>query len=181
NTRAISELLGITTDAAEKRLQRARQTLGKRMEEALGETIERQKPLPAAVKNATHAIIAAPVAWKPIATSTTGFAVSIIWFLTSWKLIAAMFVVVALLAGGVFFRSGRHATPIRETENRSVKTHSASSKTETTESDVTANQGFWQRLSASLSSSKSGPTIRVIADGDSSKTVAGAKVTILSG
>ena len=97
NTRAIAELISISIPAAEKRLQRARQSLGTRMEAALNETMESRGPSTRSVERTAQAVIAAPVMWK---TVTTGGAIGVTGNVTSvvgsWKSIAVLSGVIAL-------------------------------------------------------------------------------------
>ena len=70
STRDIAQLLEISTDAAEKRLQRARDTLGRKLVDQLGPAFAPHRPAKDRVSRVMSAVVVAPVSWQ--ATTTGG-------------------------------------------------------------------------------------------------------------
>ncbi|HUW62708.1 MAG TPA: sigma-70 family RNA polymerase sigma factor [Candidatus Bathyarchaeia archaeon] len=100
--REIAALLEITPDAAAKRVQRARDELGRRLTDLLGEELEEVKADALRGDRIMVAIVAAPVAWKASAAGAAAAATAagVATGAGAAKLAAAITVVVALLVGG---------------------------------------------------------------------------------
>ncbi|HUW62709.1 MAG TPA: sigma-70 family RNA polymerase sigma factor, partial [Candidatus Bathyarchaeia archaeon] len=72
--REIAALLEITPDAAAKRIQRAREELGRRLTDLLGAEIKEVMPDARRTQRITAAVLATPVAWKASAAGASGAA-----------------------------------------------------------------------------------------------------------
>ncbi|MCC6696882.1 MAG: sigma-70 family RNA polymerase sigma factor [Candidatus Hydrogenedentes bacterium] len=102
NTRDLATQLDISPDAAEKRLQRARQQLGERMSDHLDEALKPHLPSRDKAQRTAQAVLAVPVVWNaaqiaPLAGA--GAAASGVWPLSAYVLLAA----VAALSGLTWF------------------------------------------------------------------------------
>ncbi|NUM55329.1 MAG: sigma-70 family RNA polymerase sigma factor [Candidatus Hydrogenedentes bacterium] len=183
NTRAISELLSMSVSAAEKRLQRARHTLGARMEAALGTVLGTKLPHQESIERTVKLIVVVPVAWTAVTgTSAASIVASAVTLLGAWKALA----VVALIAVTYFTfhyfthkESDSFATVVNESASEfdapptsPVKSGAADIRPANVESNSDS------ALHQDRKSKRSGPVIRVIADDDPNKPVDGAKVTI---
>ncbi|MCC6487939.1 MAG: sigma-70 family RNA polymerase sigma factor [Candidatus Hydrogenedentes bacterium] len=102
NTRDLAAQLDISPDAAEKRLQRARQQLGERISDKLGDALGPVLPSRDKAQRAAQAVLAVPVMWDaahiaPLAGA--GAAASGVWPLSAYVLLAA----VAAMSGLTWF------------------------------------------------------------------------------
>ncbi len=186
NTRAIAELLSISVPAAEKRLQRARQSLGTRMEAALNETMDHHRHRDRAVQQTALAVIACPVTWKPIAAPAAGIAGTAASILYSWKTIVAL-VAIGLIGGGYFLRDGfspappaipiHPATQIAET---GLTTGEIVKPVSTVTKPAETKPGFFQVLARAIGRGPTGPTIHVVSVEDETKPIEGAQIAIFN-
>lgn len=72
NTRDIAQLLEISTNAAEKRLQRARDALGRKLVDQLGSALAPYRLGKEGASRVMAAIVAVPVPWATVATVSSG-------------------------------------------------------------------------------------------------------------
>jgi RNA polymerase sigma-70 factor (ECF subfamily) len=110
--REIARLLGISSEAAAKRLQRARDELGRRLIDALGDDWAAQKRDASRTNRVMAAVAAAPVAWKP--SASLALAGAAITGASATKVVAGLalsaIVVAALAYGGWRYFSRPYST-----------------------------------------------------------------------
>lgn len=107
--RETADALGITPDAAAKRIQRARDVLGRRLVDELGEALNVERPSAARQAAIMSAVMVAATPWKASATSLAATAAAAGEVVLMKKALVGTVVLLGLLAGVWVVQNARQA------------------------------------------------------------------------
>jgi len=125
--RDIARLLGISSQAAAKRLQRSRDELGRRLLDAIGEETAAARPDSGRARKVMAAIAAAPHAWQPSpALSLAGAAIV---GASAAKVVTSVAVAAVLIAIGLY-AGWRHINRPYDTQNITTQSEFSTKPTE---------------------------------------------------